>query len=445
MRPEPNQLGMVKKMANKNFSKLIVIITVFLFSQLFPVANFAATDHLDPTFGKNGKLVMGFDEGFLEDLKIDSNGKILAAGLTTVKGRAGHTTLIRYNPDGSLDTTFGKDGIVVNNIGSISKIVLQADGKIVTCGMGGINSNSQLVVARYNTDGSLDPSFGKNGWVITDDAHINFASNITIDNNQNIVVIAASYDNYPKTGSFGLFRYTSNGTLDEHFGAHGKVFTNVSDGANYPNGVKIDSDGKIVVAGTSGLIKFTVVRYNSDGSLDTSFGDEGIATIEFNKGGKDTLSALALQQDGKIVIGGYAEVNVGNGMKFRIVDAAIARLNHDGSLDKSFNKTGKQITEFVTHGASIFSDITLQDDGKIIAVGNAMAVSGIAVARYNVDGSLDNFFGDQGEIVTPYDHGTNWRAVAIQYDGKVVVGGWQFNQKHWDWGLARYVANRQKV
>ncbi len=203
-----------------------------------------------------------------------------------------------------------------------------------------------------------------------------------------------------------------------------------------PRAVKIDKIGRIVVGGFSGTSKFTVVRYHFDGSLDVSFAAGGIATIKFNDDGIDTLNALVIQSDGKIVVGG--DVQVGSIGGIRTVDFGLARFNTNGRLDLSFNKTGKIITHFVQPAASTLWALTVEKSGKIIAVGDASIVKALAMARYNVDGSLDESFGEHGKQITPFSHTNHWEAVGLQPDGKIVAGGYVFNGKHYDVALARY-------
>ena len=248
--------------------------------------------------------------------------------------------------------------------------------------------------------------------------------------------MASAFQKNGDNASFALFRFNADGTSDTSFGTAGQVFTSISEGANVPRAVKIDRDNKIVVGGFSGDNKWVVARYNSDGSLDKAFGHAGIATILFNPNGVDTLHALAIQEDGKIIVGG--DVQVGSYAGLRMVDFGLARLSPEGELDLSFNQSGKQITYFVQPAASTLWALTIQADGKIVAVGDASIVNALGVARYNTDGSLDMSFGEEGKKITPCGKTCHWEGVGLQPDGKIVAAGYIWNGKHYDMALVRH-------
>jgi len=210
------------------------------------------------------------------------------------------------------------------------------------------------------------------------------------------------------------------GDLDITFGGDGMVETDSGTGRHDRGAdVALQSDGKLVVGGwyksASKGTEFSVVRYNTDGSLDGTFGSGGIVRTSFgNK--DDAVTGIAIQSDGKIVAGGYATVS--NRLTF-----AVARYNTNGSLDTTFDGDGKLTTNVVSLGEEI-RDIVIQPNGKIVAVGNAEIASGVtdfALVRYNANGSLDTSFGVGGKVTTP---GTvSSRAAALQADGMIVVAG----------------------
>ena len=189
-------------------------------------------------------------------------------------------------------------------------------------------------------------------------------------------------------GSFGLARYNTDGSLDTTFGGDGRVINSFSyrDDAR---AVAVQGDGKIVVVGRAQLGKydFLVVRYNADGSLDTTFDGDGWVTTDF-AGSHDRAYAVTLQTDGKIVVAGSALLGP------TINDFALARYNSDGSLDTSFDGDGRATTSFHPAGSNDFAyDVAVQTDGKIVAAGYTWSDGGaFALARYNSDGSLDTSF-----------------------------------------------------
>lgn len=407
----------------------------------------ASSGDLDQSFGGDGKILNDFF-GFTDvarNVIIDSNNKILLAGGATKKSLNDHFAMARYNDDGSLDLSFGRNGkVAIGKVadnkyldGGIEGLGLQSNGKIIACGRAAFAPYTGLVVARYNNDGSLDASFGEEAFVLTPDlSETIYPLAMAIDSEDKIIVVASAFQKRGNNASFAVFRFNADGSRDEAFGERGHVFTSISYGANVPRAVKIDQNNKIVVGGFSGQNKWVVVRYNYDGSLDNTFGNAGIASILFNEDGVDTLHALAIQQDGKIIVGG--DVQVGSYAGLRMVDFGLARLTLEGELDLSFNKTGKQITSFVQPAASTLWALTLQTDGKIVAVGDASAVNSLGVARYNTDGSLDLSFGDGGQKITPCGKTCHWEGVSLQPDGKIVAAGYIWNGKHYDMALVRH-------
>jgi uncharacterized delta-60 repeat protein len=408
----------------------------------------ASSGDLDTSFGKEGKVTNDFFglTDVARNIIIDKNNKILISGGATKKNLNDHFAMARYHEDGSLDLSFGKKGKVTTGKiadnkyvdGGIEGMGLQSDGKIIACGRANTLSARGLVLVRYKSDGSLDSSFGEEAFALTPDPAETtiWPLALIIDAEDKIIVVASAFQKNGDNASFALFRFNADGTSDTSFGTAGQVFTSISEGANVPRAVKIDRDNKIVVGGFSGDNKWVVARYNSDGSLDKAFGHAGIATILFNPNGVDTLHALAIQEDGKIIVGG--DVQVGSYAGLRMVDFGLARLSPEGELDLSFNQSGKQITYFVQPAASTLWALTIQADGKIVAVGDASIVNALGVARYNTDGSLDMSFGEEGKKITPCGKTCHWEGVGLQPDGKIVAAGYIWNGKHYDMALVRH-------
>jgi uncharacterized delta-60 repeat protein len=229
-------------------------------------------------------------------------------------------TLVRYNTNGTLDTTFDSDGKVTTAIGSGTdvaySVALQSDGKIVVAGYSNNGSNFDFALVRYNTDGSLDTSFDSDGKVTTEVGSGNDGGeSVAIQSDGKIVVAGYSY--IGSNNDFALARYNTDGTLDTSFDSDGKVTTAIGVSVNYAKSVAIQSDGKIVAAGynTGSNNDLALARYNTDGTLDTSFDSDGKVTTAI--GSNDRAYSVAIQSDGKIVAAGNS--NNGSNEDFALV------------------------------------------------------------------------------------------------------------------------------
>jgi uncharacterized delta-60 repeat protein len=463
----------------------------------FALARYNSDGTLDATFGNGGKVTTDF-EGWYDiaySVAVQSDGKIVAAGIESVEGNWEDFALARYNSDGTLDASFGDRGMVTTRFGDKNdyaySVAIQSDGKIVAAGYARVGTDEDFALARYNDDGTLDASFGNGGQVMTGlGSSDDYAYAMALDGHGKIVaaggasrggnwedfaltryddagsldttfgnggqvttgfgnrseqaravaiqgdgkIVAAGYQESRFGNTFALARYNSDGTLDASFGSGGQVTTNFGNEYDYAYAVAIQSDGKIVAAGYAFIwsdFDFALARYNSDGSLDASFGSGGRVSTDF--GGWDYAYAVAIQSDGKIVVAGYAPVGGNNNF-------ALARYNSDGSLDTSFGSGGMVTTDFGSENDRA-SAVAIQRDGKIVAAGFAM-VGGypdFALARYNSDGTLDASFGNGGKVTTGFGSGNDFAsALAIQSDGKIVVAGNAVVSDYPGFALARY-------
>ena len=363
----------------------------------FALARYNTNGTLDTSFATDGKLTTDFagsdDAGY--SLAVQSDGKILMAG-STADGNGNYDfALARYNTNGTLDTSFNTDGKLTtdftgsNDVGS--SVTVQSDGKILVAGSAVVNGNPHFALARYNTDGTLDISFGTDGKVTTDVAgYADWGNSVTVQSEGKILVAGSAVDvngNY----DFALARYNTNGTLDTSFDTDGKLTTDFAGSYDAGSGVTVQSDGKILVAGSASDVNgnndFALVRYNTNGSLDTSFGAAGKLTTDF-AGSNDFGSSVAVQFDGKILVAGSASPANGD------PDFALARYNTNGTLDTTFDTDGRLTTDFAG-SYDTGSSVTVQSDGKILVAGNTVDVFGnsdFALVRYNTAGSLDSSF-----------------------------------------------------
>jgi uncharacterized delta-60 repeat protein len=402
---------------------------------------------LDTTFDGDGKVTTDFGGNLYDraySAAIQTDGKIVVAGYSSGEGGSSvhDFALARYNSDGSLDTTFDGDGKVTTDFGGdfdgAYSVAIQGDGKIVVAGES-YNGSKQFdfALARYNSNGSLDITFDGDGKVLTNFGGFDTARSVAIQSDGKIVVAGESYDGSNR--NFALARYNSDGSLDTTFDDDGKVTTDFGENLyDRAYSAAIQTDGKIVVAGSSADSineVFALARYNTNGSLDTTFDGDGKVTTDF--GIDETLISVAIQTDGKIVVAGSTADSVND-------DFALARYNSDGSLDTTFDDDGKVTTDF---GGNLYDraySAAIQTDGKIVVAGYSSGEGGssvhdFALARYNSDGSLDTTFDGDGKVTTDFggDLYDSAYSVAIQSDGKILVAG----QSKGDFALSRYNVN----
>ena len=284
-----------------------------------------------------------------------------------------------------------------------------------------------MPVTSLAQDGSLDLTFDFDGIVNTPVGNGAFANSLAIQSDGKIV--AAGYAHIISTRDFALVRYNTNGSLDNTFDSDGIVTTPIgmtSDDEAYS--IAIQSDGKIVVAGTNET-EFALVRYNTNGTLDISFGNGGIVTTQVTNG-TEYIASIAIQSDGKIVAAGEC--------LYSAHDFGLIRYNINGSLDSTFDTDGIVVTPVVVPLSEDFAySVNIQSDGKIVTTGTAYNNTAFALARYNTNGSLDNTFDSAGIVITPMGLNTYASSIAIQSNGKIVVAGSNQN----DFTLVRYNNN----
>jgi uncharacterized delta-60 repeat protein len=386
----------------------------------------------------------GISDDMAQCVRVQADGKIVVAG-SSVKSQSGSDfAVVRYNADGTLDTSFSGDGKVTTTLGSVnnyaSGVSLQADGKIVVAGyMVKSASDSDFAVVRYNSDGSLDTSFSVDGKVTNSmGSSTDHAYCVAVQPDGKLVVAGYTDKNAAGTDSdFAVARFSSDGSLDKSFSGDGKATASLGSLTDYAYSVAVQPDGKIVMAGSSAVSSvdsdFAVVRYNSDGMLDKSFSGDGKVTTSLGAF-HDVARSVAVQADGKIVVAGYSFVSDVD------ADFAVVRYDSDGTLDTSFGGTGKVITPIAVTSAAGCSMI-LQHDGKILVAGYADNGTDrqIALVRYNSDGTLDTAFDGDGIALTPVGAMSHDSLdLTLQPDGKIVVAGSVWNGVDNDFLIVRY-------
>jgi uncharacterized delta-60 repeat protein len=424
----------------------------------------ATAGDLDPTFGSGGKVTTNFfgSTDGASAIAMQPDGKIIVAGVSFNPITFDDFALARYNPDGSLDTSFGIGGKVNTDFFGLGDealaVAIQPDRKIIAAGrVTNLITFADFGITRYNADGSLDTSFGVGGTVTTDffSNSGDIASGIAVQPDGRIIVSGYIFTPF-EIADFALARYNRDGSLDTSFGTGGKVTTDFLRDFDAAFAITIQADGKIILAGVANRLfstttdeYFALARYNPDGNLDTSFGTGGKVTTDFF--GFSFARGIALQSNGRIVAAGAA---------FRspptfTQDFALARYMPDGTLDTSFGSGGKITTDFFGLGDEAFA-VSLQTDAKIITAGRVFnlptldlpELSDFGLARYNPDGSLDASFGTGGKVTTNF-FGLNdeARALTIQRDSRVFAGGKAFRVAFFpvasEFALARYQTDIQ--
>jgi uncharacterized delta-60 repeat protein len=361
---------------------------------------------LDTTFGNAGVATAHFN-GFASSTAVGAviqpDGKIVVAGSAISQSElVGNSfALARFNADGTLDKTFGTGGEVTTVLGQAAGVLLQADGKIV---VGGTSNANTFAVARYKADGSLDNSFGSGGTVTTSvDPKGNTVTTVLLQPDGKIVLVGFHHEVSPSINfsTTELVRYNTDGSLDTGFGNGGTV-SNVS---GTPGTAALQADGTIVIPETSGTTfsfpfdtTWLLVRIHADGRQDQSF----TRIIDFGRGNNEGLG-VAIQVDGKIVTTGFAG------------QPAMARLNLDQTLDTTFGINGKLFTP-------VSGKLAIQSDGRILVTGYTNGTSGSGgLARYLPNGSLDSGFGIDGSA-SGFPSGLG-SGLALQPDGNILVTG----------------------
>ena len=366
----------------------------------FIVARYNANGSLDKRFGKNGKITTDFFRNVdsISAMAIQPDGAIVVAGFAQLAGSGGTPrvfALARYRSDGQPDTSFGNGGALTTSFGgnfaAASAIMIQPDGKIVVAGTVDFNpdnptSGLDFALARYTANGTLDATFGKGGKVVFDFfGSFDQANGAVLQPDGKIIVVGStSYDSFNRDIGFALVRFNADGSTDFGFGTGGKQITDFFGAGANANGIVLQPDGKFVVAGTASdsatrpvATDIAVARYNADGSLDATFGTGGQTAIPFAASATEQGNALALSDDGKIVVAGAAFKTFATPPDF-----ALVRYNSDGTIDTGFG-SGGTITTDVAGDTDVAQAIAIQADGKIVAAGRSFRSNfDLTLARY---------------------------------------------------------------
>ncbi|SFQ55366.1 T9SS type A sorting domain-containing protein [Parafilimonas terrae] len=396
-------------------------IFTFFVCCLTALTLFAQPGTLDRSFGDTGVVITPI-YGELLTIGLQSDGKIIAAGASTSLDKDG-STLARYLNDGTIDSSFGENGIsTLNNQAAVYSLAILDDDNIIV-----LATNNNIVLAKYLSDGKLDSTFGVNGQTIKAfPGKEIFMRAVKVQQDGKIVATGGAFLSSESEYKIFTARFNTNGSPDESFGNDGYTML---DGF-VANSLLIQPDGKIVVGGDTGLDDmFITARYLPDGSLDESFGNNGVVTTKISNH-RSYINALALQPDDKIIAVGSKDYGEGGMLAVRYMP--------DGSLDESFGDAGFTNLNF-NNGSEAYSTL-LQPDGKIILSGACNNFSDFAMARLKTNGIIDSSFGENGLLITDAGGEAISNSASLQKDGKIILGGSDYST---NFILARYNNNIQ--
>jgi uncharacterized delta-60 repeat protein len=424
------------------FYSIIYIISFNAFSQNWGL------DQDFNTVGYNATNIIVNGDDNAKCLAIQNDGKILTAGIGL--------SIVRHNSNGTLDTSFNGIGYTLpygNNtsLNEINQILIKPDNKILVIGTI-YTSRHFLYLAQYNSNGSLDTTFGSGGRKNVDIGSVVYFSveNALLTTDDKILICSNSY---VSNGNFALIRCNNTGSLDTTFGNTGIITVdgNDSDGTGK---IIMRSDGKILLSGNSNsnpisgsFRQHVLMLFNQDGTFDTSFGNNGKVFTTFNVNNTQIIQSVILLDNNKIIIGGCIQESLSNQLDF-----FLSKFNSDGTIDTTFGDNGKSIIDFNEfHDSQSSNDfifkLVFQNDGKIIATGYTSSVvtneNKFALARLTSSGVLDSTFGTNGKIVAPiYGFNDVIYDANIQNDGKIVVcGSTKINSLDRTYVAARFTPN----
>ncbi len=402
---------------------------------------------LDTSFGDGGTAAVsspdpaafGFAYGY--DVVETADRRLIVAGSVEVKNLDGEVSgravaLAKLTEDGLLDPDFGTGGLVTHDISpgffdQLFDIALLPDGKIIACGTA-FHNQQDILLARFHADGRLDRRFGDNGVVVTHIQEGENAFSLAVQENGRIVIAGATKATSDNRFDFVVARYRSSGKLDRKFADGGMFIDDFGFGDATARKVMVQADGKIVVAGDAGEPappyprEMVALRLRGNGSLDRRFGEGGLVVIDFT-GKRDFTSALAIDDSGRILVGGQAENGEANNW-----DIAITRLKTNGRFDRTFGDRGRRLIDLQSKTEAA-SGLQLEKRGKILVGGWVASAEGtacngqgrdthcdLAVMRLRNNGDLDPNFG---------------------------VGGWQTTDVngHWDRNFGMIIDSRRRI
>lgn len=429
----------------------IALIVCLLAVWVAPIGANAAPGDFDSTFGSGfGKVLtpMGSADDQASSVVMQPDGKLVVGGVCY--GTSYRFCVVRYHPDGSIDTSFGISGkvltVVPDAFASFGGLVLQPDGKIV---VGGdcyfqATTSSQFCAARYLSNGTLDPSFNGDGIMVSSisgGTSINVRKVLLQPGGE--IILAATCGVSSTQFYFCMMRLTPDGAFDNTFAGGGIVITQIYS-RDYLADATTQTDGKLVLAGrcqlgTNGPYHFCAARYLANGQIDNSFSTDGVVANPVGNGlGDDDVRSVMAQRDGRIILGGRCRLNTGSQHQF-----CILRYLADGTVDTSIGSIGL-IFNMGTVSSTV-TNLLLQADGKVVMLGSCTSgvspntTNDMCMARMHADGQLDWSFGSNGKRIASLVSGDDSpQGGLMQPDGKIVAVGNCDGASNDDFCIARF-------
>ncbi|MEN9804552.1 MAG: hypothetical protein RIS41_1399 [Actinomycetota bacterium] len=386
---------------------------------------------------------VGIDDSQGRSLAVQPDGKIVVAGYAILSGTTRHFMIARYEADGTLDPTFGTGGVSIPTFDgaerTINDIAIDSVGRIVVVGFHYVFPNRYASIARFRSDGSLDPNFNSAGPTpglltldLTGDEEIFQSVALHPDDR----IVAAGYTYVANDANAVLVRLTANGLPDTTFDTDGIVVQPLANGNDFVRSIEIDANGRYVLAGYAqqgAASDMSISRYTTAGALDLSFGVQGRAIIAV---GSDTSSTgdVVVRPDGSILVAGMTNFPLPN----KIV---LVRLLNDGSLDPAFGANGLSVSQ-LGYAHHLVGSAALTADGRIVVIGSAQQPNlsyGLLLTRFTASGDLDTSFGDGGHVLRQLGPDADFFFDgAVLPDGSVVASGYSYEGTKYDVVVARF-------
>ncbi|MBX7107772.1 MAG: T9SS type A sorting domain-containing protein [Chitinophagales bacterium] len=397
----------------------------------------------DSSFAVNGIQLLqpssGFDNAY--SIAMLDDGKMLIGGASEVSGPGNWDVVVyRLNPDGSIDETFGNNGFAYNDYQNYSQYVRSmkrlSNGKLLFVGGAEVNFQVDVFATQLNEDGTPDTDFGDNGTVLIPIGTGEDICMAAVEQADGKIVIVGNYGVASTTFTNPVaIRLNTDGSLDDDYGTNGIAL--IDAGYNYESAedVILMDDGGIMATGYAGNSHYDILSFRLDGSgqLNPNYGINGIAVYNLNNGDDMAYAITKSPVDGKILIGG----KVGSGSTK--TDFLVMAVNEYGLIDSSFGTNGKTSQNIKVNDAGL--DLAVQSNGRIILGGTAgagFATNDFAICRFNQDGSIDSTFGTNGSTLSEISSFfSDIEDVALQPDGKIVACGIAASANN-DMGIVRY-------
>ncbi len=400
--------------------KKIISFFIILFLSIF----FGYSQTLDSSFGINGKVIHSFSNSYTashQSCFLQNDGKILNVGYAYEGNYLSTILVTRHLSDGTLDTTFDNDGSLIftygQNYEEANSIMQLANDKIVVGGA----TFGNAVITMLNNDGSFDSSFGTNGkkFITTGQGNGSKIEKILQQPDGGILVFGRIHNG--NDFDFMVSRLNIDGTFDETFGSNGIVMIPISNFHDFATDAAFQNDGKIVIAGhsTGSQDSISVIRINTNGTLDTTFATNGKYNAIFGSS-MNEVNAVAIQPDGKIVLAGRVSGGIYNS-----IETLTIRLQTNGVLDTTFNENGYAAIDFNLNAQDSVGDVVILPNGEIIIMGSSNLNSDFALLKLNSNGTINTNFGTNGRFFTPIGNGQNsWinEAILLPNDDLILCG-----------------------